>query len=246
MRANLDNVKTSKWTGYPVGLALVVVFLFSATVRADAVNLYSDKNLYMDTVEAADWIFGGFDQVSGNKSPRIWEFSMLLSDGDSSTGTLTMSDYNGAGGLMQAPQGGDGTMTFWHNSANMYDISFGDADFVNSFYMDIAPHSSWSAAINFAVTADYWLNGVKYTTDAVTVDMYNSFFGIILDEGAYLEAINFGSTGTPNNGYKIEAGFGDGDTVIELIPAVPEPATLTLVGLGLAGLGGWVRARRKK
>ena len=135
-------------------------------------------------------------------------------------------------------------MTFWHNSANNYALSFGDADFIDSFYMNVAPHSSWSAAIHFMITADYWLDGVKYTTDAMTLNSAHSFFGIALDEGAYLAGINFWSTGTPNNGYKIEAGFG-GNEMPETPSSTPEPATLAIIGLGFAGLG-MARRRMKK
>ena len=231
---------------YTAGLVLAVAFLVATSVRAEMVDLFQDKDVYMNAVVTADWSFGTFQQLGDNKSPRIWDFTMF-NEGVQSTGTLTMSGFNGAGGLKQAPKGNDGTMTFWHNSANNFNISFGDADFVNSFYMDVAPHSSWSAAINFAITADYWLDGVKYTTDLVTLNNNNSFFGITLDDGVYLSAINFWSTGAPNNGYKVTAGFGgnyvNGGSGSDV--TTPEPATLAMIGLGLVGLG-IARRRMKK
>ena len=227
-----------------LGLAFAVSSLAVTSARADVATVYGDRDAYMSAVGALDWTFGTFQQISDDKSPRLWNFTML-NDGTYTTGMLTMSDFNGAGGLMQEPQGGEGTMTFWHNSANNYGISFGDAEFVDSFYMSVAPHSSWSAAITFGMTADYWLDGVKYTTEEFTIDMNNAFFGIVLDEGAYLTGINFWSTGTPNNGYKIEAGFGD--VFDPSTPAVtPEPASMFIFGLGAAGLGLATARRRKK
>lgn len=235
------NLGKEKGKSYLASLAIAVAFLFAANLKADVVSMYGNADAYMNAVEAADWSFGAFKQISDNKSPRVWEFDMLKEDA-SSKGTLTMSVFNGGGGLMEAPQGGSGTLSFWHNSANKYDISFGNADFVDSFFMTVEPHSSWSTAINFGITADYWLDGTKYTTDMATLDMNNSFFGIVLDEGAYLAGINFWSTGTPDNGYKVSIGLGGN---YEKPAATPEPATLAMLGLGLAGLG-LARVRRRK
>ena len=229
-----NKMKTSK--NYIMGLVLAVSFLVATNVKADVLNWYSDKDTYMSSVAPSDWTFGTFTQDGNGQSPRVWNFTMLNAE-SSESGKLTMSVFNGAGGLMEAPQGGSSTITFWHNSANNFDISFGNANFVDSFYMSVKPHSDWSAAINFLVTAAYWYNGTMYTTDAITIDTSNPFFGITLEEGAYLAAINFKSTGTPNNGYKIEAGLGGA--------ATPEPATLAVLGLGLAGLG-IARRRMKK
>jgi len=244
-------MKTSK--NYLVGLALAVSFLVATNVRADFISIYQDKNRYMSTVGPSDWAFGAFQQVGNNFSPRVWDFTMSNTlTGEMGAGILTMSNFNGAGGLMQEPQAGaNGTLSLWHNSANKLDLAFtfnfGDEkSFIDSFYLGIVPHSSWSAAERFLVTADYWLDGVMYTTDAITLDKDNTFFGIVLDPGAFLAEINFWSTGTPNNGYKMmDIGFGGTFGGGDDSAVVPEPATLAMLGLGLAGLG-IARQRMKK
>ena len=107
-----------------IGVVLAVSFVFAVNVRADSITSvneyqwYQNKDTYMNAVDVPKWTFGTFNQTSDNKSPREWEFTMTLNESVHSTGILTMSDYNGAGGLMQSPQGSNGTVTFWHTSAN--------------------------------------------------------------------------------------------------------------------------------
>lgn len=228
-------------------LALAVAFLFAANAKADMATVYTDADLYKTTVEQSEWKFGTFKQEGNNKSPIKWSFN-VTNGSEQGNGTLVMSNFNGAGGLMEAPAANeDGSLSFWHNSANKWSISFVDA-VIDSFYLVVEPHSSWSAAIKFTVTASYWLDGVGYTTAAVTLDKNNSFFGIALEDGAYLTGIEFWSTGTPNNGYKMDMGFGGNNegSSTGTSAGTPEPATFLILGFGAVGAGFASRRRMKK
>ena len=250
-------------------LVFAVLCLVASNVRADFVSgdlcFTSDRESYLGGVHGSDWVFFSVGEHTGGKGSNPWtQWTYVITNEleDFTMGAIYSNNFNGNGhsgaGTGEAGVLGNGTGYMSHNSANNFTMSFMDP-FVDSFYINLTPWSSYSAADAFDLTVSYWDsdNVLQTVTTKQTFTDSTPFLGFTLDNGAYLASVFFTSIGTGNNGYLIGGmGFGD-NGFYEHNPdilqpptdggttATPEPATMLVVGLGLAGLG-FARARRRK
>ena len=250
-------------------LVFAVLFLVATNVRADLISgdllFTTDRDTYLGGVHGSDWIFSGIKEHTGGKGGNPWTqwtYNITSTLENTTTGAIYSNNFNGNGasgaGTGEAGVSVIGTGYMSHNSANNFKMSFDDP-FVNSFYINLTPWSSYSAADAFDLTILYWDSDSVLQTVTIkqTFTDTTPFLGINLDNGAYLASVFFASIGTGNNGYLI-AGMGFGDngfydhnpdidhppTDGGSVTVTPEPATMLVIGLGLAGLG--LAARRKR
>ena len=198
----------------------------------DWIQYYDTKAEFDESVAASNWSFievgdknGGQDKnkynpIFGRPGWTQWDFEITNNETGAS-GEIWALDFNGNGGSgpHYATLDEDGILSFGHNSANYFEIAFvfnyppdpiGNFEFqyIDSFWADVAPWSSWSADKDaFTVTASFWLDGAleSFTT---TINTNDHFFGITLDEGAYLQDVVFSAVVNGNNGYRMDLGFG--------------------------------------
>jgi len=229
--------------------ALAFSFLVATHVRADIITKYGpdDLDTYMQLAGVSEWALVGATAFDREKSPYngTFELSNVLnqyrdegSQVASLGGNYTMDSWNGNGsGYSQAltGTGEDMGLEFSHNSANRFAVAV-PGGLINAFYLNVGTHANESSTSGSYNIIFYDANGANIGTFE---NIAFGFTGFIFDEGYYFTKFEITTVGNPNTGYSANFIPGNG------IAASPEPTTLALLGLGLAGAGLASRRRRK-
>ena len=187
----------------------------------DGIAVYKNKAEYNGVVGESNWEFTQVGARTGGNGWTSWDFEISNSE-TGGKGNIYSSIFNGQPSGTDKVEFYPGTnnfLTLQHNSAQSLEVrfifnDFEDANFeewlyLDSFSVQLEKWSSWSASAQFDAKVSYWLDGELMSYTVATLTEGDNFFGIALEEGAYLMDITFDfREPTKNNGYKLSMGFG--------------------------------------
>ena len=227
-------------------LVLFAALCVAANVRADIVTVYgagygpNNYDAYMEMAGPSAWALVGSADFEKGFAPLEFPFNLTHVSDSTLTheATYIMDSWNGNGSGYASTLHGTGVdlgMSFTHNSGNQFGVTIPEG-LVNAFYLNVDFHANQNSTQGTYNIEFFDANGqVFQTISGVAL----GFAGFIFEEGYTLSGFMITTQGNKNTGYTIHVIPGDGT------PAVPEPATLAIIGLGLAGLG-LAKARRRK
>jgi len=234
---------------YITGLVLAVSLLFAANAKADLITMYSaaERAAYMAAAGPSEWGLVGSADFDKEKAPYTGQFTLTNlanrwadenNQVENRTGGYTMNSWDGMGAGYTNTLHGTGVdtgLSFSHNSANQFGVSTPDG-LINAFYLNVNTHANEASTKGTYNITFYGEGGERLQTFN---NVAFGFAGFIFGEGSTLTRFEITTNGNKNTGYSVDFVTGDGKAV------TPEPATLAIIGLGLAGLG-LARARQRK
>jgi hypothetical protein len=209
------------WTS--IACIMLILVLFSVPVQASQITLSFSGTI--NRVVAGDYTVG--QKVSGfvtydSNTPMSWE-----------SGGSAPYDYNYAGAVTAFSIAGRKVDLY---SQNIVDL----ADFREPRYREMTFHDGGYDRTTglreslFLVlgSANLWDNPFKLPENPNLSDLSEAYFEYSLEQ-----------VGLPPVGFIQDRFYADVDS-LEIVTAVPEPASVMLLGLACVGLAGW-RKRRK-
>ena len=220
---------------YLVGFVLAVSLLVAANVKAEYVVLESSFEYFQTAVDPG---YGGSVKVTAQQS----------ADGKGVTFTF-ISDYEG---IMQIQSKGNGAGILIY-TANDADKVFDYSGMGTASLNQLAQPYNGVSAYQTQMDAGAAMQGSSWLFDNSLTLTLNFADGMNWEHFVEnMEDFAIGLHLAPKDISSSMYIAGDWKNPTEEPPpspppvSIPEPTTLTVLGLGLAGLGGWAAARRRK